>query len=158
MIIPTVIALLAAAGPQAQASPSERLQPYLAGIGVADVAASAKWYETRLGFQVYHRMELPEHGLKIVFLKSGAFRLELVEKAGAMPLKELAPNLKDDTMVLGLKKIAFVVPDLQATAARLRAQSVTFVVEPFDDKPMRLRSFIVADPDGNLVQFVQEMR
>jgi catechol 2,3-dioxygenase-like lactoylglutathione lyase family enzyme len=134
------------------------LRPYLAGIGVADLAASTTWYEAKLGFEAYRRMDLPEHGLKIAFLRSGSFRLELVEKAGAMPLTKLVPGLADDMTVLGLKKLAFEVADIDKVAARFRAQGVRFVVEPFDDAPMKLRSFIVADPDGNELQFMQETK
>ncbi len=157
MIVPVMLLLLAN-GPQTSGGELADLKPYLVGIGVADAAASAAWYETTLGFRVYRRMDLPEHGLKIVFLKSGTFSLELVEKAGAKPLTQYAPGLKDDALVLGLKKVAFVVTDIDAAAARLRSQKVHFVVEPFDDKPMKLRSFIVADPDGNLVQLMQETK
>ncbi len=134
------------------------LQPYLAGVAVGDVAASSKWYEAKLGFETYRRMDLPEHGLKIVFLRSGSFRLELVEKAGAVPLRTLVPGLTDEMKVLGLKKLAFAVSDIDKVATRLRGQGVRFVVEPFDDAPMKLRSFVVADPDGNELQFVQETR
>jgi catechol 2,3-dioxygenase-like lactoylglutathione lyase family enzyme len=151
-----ILAFLLAAG----AGDPERieLQPYLAGVSVADVAVSAKWYEAKLGFETYRRMDLPEHGLKIVFLRSGSFRLELVQKAGAVPLTRLDPTLTDDTRVLGLKKLAFAVSDIDGVAARLRSQGVRFLVEPFNDEPMKLRSFVVADPDGNALQFVQETK
>ena len=71
--------------------------------------------------------------------------------------EELAPDVDED-QVLGLKKLAFAVGNVDAAAARLRTQGVRFVVQPFDDGPMKLRSFIVADPDGNLLQFMQETR
>ena len=157
MITPVLLALLATS-PASDASPFETLQPYLVGIGVADVGASARWYETKLGFVTYRRMDLPDHGLRIVFLRSGAFRLEFVEKAGVVALRKLAPDLTDDMQALGLKKLAFKVANVDAAATRLRARGVRFVVEPFDDAPMKLRSFIVADPDGNELQFIQETR
>jgi catechol 2,3-dioxygenase-like lactoylglutathione lyase family enzyme len=156
-VITAVFLTWLAAGAPGEASSFEAIQPYLVGIGVADAGASAKWYEDKLGFVTYRRMDLPERGLKIVFLRSGAFRLELVEKAGAVALKKLAPDVDED-QVLGLKKLAFAVGNVDAAAARLRTQGVRFVVEPFDDGPMKLRSFIVADPDGNLLQFMQETR
>jgi len=137
--------------------PLDSLRPYLIGIGVANVETSANWYEEMLGFKTFRRMDLPDHGLKIAFLERGSFRLELVEKKGAASLRHYAPGLKDEMMVHGLKKYAFLIHDLDVAATKLKAKKVRFVVEPFDDQAMKLRSFIVADPDGNLIQFMQEL-
>ena len=157
MTLAFLVALLACnPGAATPSDPFDSLQPYLIGIGVANAETSAKWYEEVLGFKTFRRMDLPDYGLKIAFLERGSFRLELVEKKGAAALSHYAPDLQDD-MVNGLKKYAFLIRDLDAAAAKLKAKNVRFVVEPFDDQAMRLRSFIVADPDGNLVQFIQEL-
>jgi catechol 2,3-dioxygenase-like lactoylglutathione lyase family enzyme len=133
------------------------LQPYLLGMSVADVDRSVKWYETTLGFETYKRMELPKYGLRIAFMKRGSMRLELIQKEGSAPLEKQIPGMKDHTMAHGLKKFALVVPDLAAVEKVLRSRGARFTVEPFEDKEMKLKSFLVSDPDGNPVQFVQEL-
>jgi lactoylglutathione lyase len=150
---------LAAIGPRAPAlaNPFAAMQPYLVGLSVADAERSAKWYVEMLGFREIRRMDLSDHGLKIVFLRTGSFRLELVEKKGSAPLRSYAPAVKDDMLVQGVKKFAFLVSDVDAAASALRTRGVPFEVEPFVDKEMKLRSFLVGDPDGNVVQFMQEM-
>jgi catechol 2,3-dioxygenase-like lactoylglutathione lyase family enzyme len=139
------------------AEPVENATPYLAGIAVADVSKSKEWYEKNFGFQQYHRSDLPDYGLKIVFLKLGSYRLELIEKKGSAALSHYAPELKDEMLAYGIKKLAFAVGSVDRAAERLRANGARFIVEPFDDKPMKLRTLIVADPDGHLIQLMQEL-
>ncbi len=81
--------------PQTSADPLARMRPYLAALSVADLDASVKWYESMLGFKTDKRMDLPKYGLKIAFLKSGAYRLEIIQKDASQSLKVLAPDIDD---------------------------------------------------------------
>lgn len=53
-------------------------------------------------------------------------------------------------------EIAFVVDDVDAEAARLRGLGVEILAGPVD-RPWRQRTLHIADPDGNVVEFAQNL-
>jgi lactoylglutathione lyase len=53
-------------------------------------------------------------------------------------------------------EIAFVVDDVDAEAVRLREAGANILTGP-TDRPWRQRTLHVADPDGNVVEFAQNL-
>ena len=53
-------------------------------------------------------------------------------------------------------EVALIVDDVDAEAIRLRAAGATILAEP-TDRPWGHRTLHVADPDGNVVEFAQEI-
>lgn len=53
-------------------------------------------------------------------------------------------------------EIGFIVEDVDAEAARLRAAGAKILTGPVD-RPWRERTLHVADPDGNVVEFAQKL-
>jgi lactoylglutathione lyase len=53
-------------------------------------------------------------------------------------------------------EIAFVVDDVDAEAERCRAAGVEILTGPVD-RPWRQRTVHIADPDGNIVEFAQNL-
>jgi predicted enzyme related to lactoylglutathione lyase len=61
----------------------------------------------------------------------------------------------DRAKIQGPGKPAFVVDDLDATAARLKARKVQFVREITREGSAGQRWFIVSDNSGNWIQFFE---
>jgi catechol 2,3-dioxygenase-like lactoylglutathione lyase family enzyme len=154
-------ASLLSAGPAtapADAPPPTAIRPYLLALTVAKAEASAAWYRDRLGFRELSRGDYPEHGLRIIFLERDGFRLELIENSKSFPITRHVPGYRRMSSLLqGVSKMAFRVDNADALAGRLKAEGVTFLFPLSTDGRMKLRHFIVADPDGNPVQFVQPL-
>lgn len=53
-------------------------------------------------------------------------------------------------------EIAFVVDDVEAEAARLRGAGAEILTGPVD-RPWRQRTLHIADPDGNVIEFAQNL-
>ena len=143
-----------------QASQPSEISPYLVALSVRNVDASYAWYRTHLGFEV---MRLPYSyapGMRVGFLRRGEFRLELVEAAGSRPRSAALPDTTNQMSPLSLQgfyKLGFQVPDLDALVAHFRTAGIAPRFGPTSDSSFQVRFFIVADPDGNWVQFFQPM-
>ena len=113
-------------------------------LNVPDVEASARWVEQHLGFQ--RQMEAdgfvslrhPEAGFNLIYLRAGLETFKPASVAGDA----------DGLLVV------FVVGDVDAEYARLRAEGVT-VVTPLETEPWGERYCQLSDPNGVVYQLVQ---
>jgi catechol 2,3-dioxygenase-like lactoylglutathione lyase family enzyme len=151
------------ASAQAQAKAPElggakSLRPYLVALSVASLDVSVKWYEEMLGFKMLRRIEEPKYDVRIAFLELNGFRLELFEKKNSLDLKRLLPEPKDEDMVHGFRKLAFTVENIEGFAAALKNKKVKFLYGVTEDREEKQKWFIVADCDGNWLQFFEPMK
>jgi methylmalonyl-CoA/ethylmalonyl-CoA epimerase len=158
---PHAAVVAAPAAPPAADRLTADAKPYWAAISVADVDASARWYQDKLHFTVTRRMELPEHQLRIAFLDLAGFTLELVEFRDSVSLATVQARIPEVTArdkLQGFLKLGFLVEDVDRLAAELERSGVSLLMEPTDDKPPGLRFFLVEDNAGNVLQFFQAPR
>ncbi|GAA2110627.1 hypothetical protein GCM10009759_52110 [Kitasatospora saccharophila] len=113
-------------------------------LNVEDVAASAAFLSTHLGFREemsadgFVSLGHPSAGMNVVLLRRGL---------------EVLPEGLREQHAAGLI-LAFTVGDAAATEARLKAAGVAITM-PLLDEPWGERLFQVTDPNGIVVQFVQ---
>jgi len=112
-------------------------------LNVDDVAASSAFLTRHFGFREemaadgFASLARPDAGMNVVFLRRG--------------LETLPADQRDDRAA-GLI-LAFVVEDLEAELARLRAEGVTITM-PLTEEEWGERAFQVRDPNGIIVQLV----
>lgn len=118
-------------------------------IRVLDEARSVKFYEACFGLKIAERRDWPDFSLTYMSNPEIGFEVELtVNKGRTEPY-----NLGD-----GYGHIAFVVDDLEAEHARIKAAGCT----PKDIKTMThdgqpfATFFFVEDPDGYKVEVLQK--
>jgi catechol 2,3-dioxygenase-like lactoylglutathione lyase family enzyme len=121
-------------------------------LSVSNAAVTARWYEEMLGFRVFKRIELPNGG-RIVLMENEGAILELIQSPTAKAPAAWHADAKESFMVRGYFKAGFRVAHLDRLLEALRAKKVEIRHGPFDIPEIKVRSFIVADPDGNLLQF-----
>jgi lactoylglutathione lyase len=109
-------------------------------IHVRDIEASLKFYQDIVGLPVTRRFSEP--GAELAFLGDGDTKLELIEGKGK-------PHSG------GGVSIGFPVDDLEEKMAFVDKRGIPVHSGPFAPSP-RTRFFFVADPDGMLVQFVEQ--
>lgn len=85
-------------------------------IATADVAAAARLYREALGAEVSEPQDLPEHGVRVVFVVLDNTKVELLEPLGAdSPIAAfLAKNPAG-----GLHHVCYEVADIAAAALKL---------------------------------------
>ncbi len=137
-----------------QGGPPRGLRPYLVAISVANLDESIAWYEKALGLRTADKKSFPEQGLKVAFLESEGFRLELVELKGSVSPASCT-DVTNPAALRGFGKYAFRVDDLAELAGRFRAMGIS-ILHDFRSAPeARARSIIIKDNEGNWLQFFQ---
>lgn len=146
-------ALIAAAAPP----PPRGLRPYLVAVSVANLEASAGWYEDVLGLRVVDKKAFPESGIKIALLEADGFRLELVELRGSVS-PSTCTDVSNPAALRGFGKYAFQIDDLAEFVKGLERRGVAILHDARSAPKDGERSVIIKDNDGNWLQFFQRPR
>ncbi|MBS0660139.1 MAG: VOC family protein [Verrucomicrobia bacterium] len=112
-------------------------------LNVPDVAVSSRFLVEHFGFRQNHAdaegnyasLSHPETALSVVFVRCGC--------------EVLPPGFRDERVAGTI--LAFTVDDLESEERRLRAAGVRFVL-PIREEPWGERLFLVADPNGVLIE------
>jgi catechol 2,3-dioxygenase-like lactoylglutathione lyase family enzyme len=109
---------------------------------VADIAASCEFYTKKLGFAVaFSCGEPPFYGQ--VFRDGARLNLRCLDKPG------LDPEVRDSEQLLSA---SITLDDAKPLFLEYQAAGVLFA-QPLKTEPWGARTFIVRDPDGNLILF-----
>lgn len=142
-----------------QAKYSSKFAPTLTALMVKDLDKSITWYQQKLGFEIDQpKQAFPSYQMRIVVLKHNGFRLELIEKKGAVAIKEL--KLAKNHYLSGFLKLGFMVDNLEGLYQKLKKQKgVDFITGVgtlpkvnFDLKWPK-QFLLIRDIDGNMLQF-----
>ncbi len=120
-------------------------------LSVADINKSAAWYAEMFGFKLTKRDFFKPVSAQVAFLERDDVRLELLQVEGAYRIADLDVAPPAHLKRLGYKAIVFDVPDLKGFSEMLKARNVTIL---WADQPLTddgLRSTLIRDPDGNLI-------
>ncbi len=147
------LSLVASAGAERSAVP-RGMRPYLVAISVADVDASVAWYERVLGLSLVERKAFAQQGIRVAFLKSDGFRLELVELKNSINPATCA-DVSNPAALRGFGKFAFQVDDLAEVVKSLERHGVGILHDFRSAEASAERSIIVKDVDGNWLEFFQ---
>ncbi|EZH74609.1 hypothetical protein ATO12_12650 [Aquimarina atlantica] len=135
----------------------QEIKPMGAAIVVNDIDKATDWYKKVFQVEVSNEMNFPEYdSLQIKILKNDAFQLELLQKKTAFSIKKFIPNYSvNNQPLLGIYKMVFKTSELEKLHLRLQKLDVNIILGLTSDEPNRLDYFIISDPDGNIIQFIE---
>lgn len=120
-------------------------------IQVNDIKAQSGWYES-----VFNFLKKPGKDENKTILKKDDFILELVRQKKVVARRNL--QLPDQMMFLsGFNKFGFVINHLDKLFGRIKQRNIETAGDIFLDKNLEFRTFIVKDPEGNMVQFFEPL-
>lgn len=131
------------------------LTPLHQGITVPDVEAAADWYRDVFQFELVRDELVPALNCRIIFLRSGAFELELFQYLGpdGKPLPEERRLPNEDIKTCGTKHVAYRVESMAEMAAHLRRKRVDIAAGPF---PMNGDTVcFIRDNSGTLIELIE---
>ena len=116
-------------------------------VEVSNLDAAIDFYEQKIGLKFLFKKVDEAHGEAFAYLEMKGTRLELLQplrlaKRPAADKQSFCPHL------------AFVSDDIQDTQQRLQEKQVTLLKGPMEI-PGMVRWLYAADPDGNVLEFVQ---
>jgi catechol 2,3-dioxygenase-like lactoylglutathione lyase family enzyme len=120
-------------------------------VSVADMEASTRWYEEKLGLSVV--MRVPRTDQPAVHVLEGrGLIVELVEHKGPVPQAKPAPPATGRVFGEGIFKAGVIVTGFDETIAALRSRGVEIAFGPFPARPGQRANAIIKDNAGNLIQ------
>ena len=146
------------AQPPANASPAPAEPIAVAGafiaLSVADLEASRRWYEEKLGLRVI--LSPPRAGpAAAVVLEGGGLIVELVQHDDARPLAQAAPGVAGGSLFIhGIFKAGLIVVDYERALTTIRERGVPIAMGPFPARDGQRANFIIRDNAGNFLQFI----
>jgi catechol 2,3-dioxygenase-like lactoylglutathione lyase family enzyme len=115
---------------------------------VTDLDASVHWYESNLGLHLVKRGKSPRVPAETVVLGGHNLFVELIHHEG-----KALPRVDNEASVPRVLKAGVIVRQKDFVAVAAYLQKCGIAAGIFEDKEMGVRSFLVRDNDGNLIQF-----
>lgn len=124
-------------------------------FSVSDMEVSSKWYQKNLGFKLMRDYYVLKLKCRVAYLENSGLEIQLVEKEGAtlLPEKNKTPWTAIDN--IGIKHITFTTEDMASLKSKFFANEVKIVNE------VNIRgekAMFVSDPDGMLIEFIEERK
>lgn len=119
---------------------------------VSDLDAAIRFYVDRLGLKLMFKEIDLEHHEAFAFLELEGGNLELLQL-----LDEENQPVPRETRPIAppyCPHLALQVPDLDAWAAQLEHANIPIVKGPLEN-PGKVKWLYIADPDDNIIEFVQ---
>ena len=116
-------------------------------VEVSDLDAAIEFYEQKIGLKFLFKKVDEAHGEAFAYLEMEGARLELLQ-----PLR-LAKRPATDKQSF-CPHLAFASDDIHVTEQKLREKQVILLKGPMEI-PGMVRWLYAADPDGNVLEYVQ---
>ncbi|MDQ0218039.1 VOC family protein [Peribacillus cavernae] len=126
-------------------------------VSVADLEASIRWYEEKLGCQVTDRMKFEDLKTNVAFVTVNSFTFELVELHGSSQNPHAGGTPPEFASIQGPIHMAFTVDSCDASTEELKRRGVKFVWEPADYPLLRVRCSHFLDLEGNMLELVEHL-
>jgi catechol 2,3-dioxygenase-like lactoylglutathione lyase family enzyme len=124
------------------------------GLRVTDLDRATRWYEEALGFRFETSHELPHAAVRVAFMVNPAQeRVELFEFGDGEPTP--AWSHPDYALARGFSHFALRVADIEARFEQATAAGARVLWAPRHAPPLGTRTAYIADPDDNLIEFVE---
>jgi catechol 2,3-dioxygenase-like lactoylglutathione lyase family enzyme len=126
------------------------------GISVPDLDRSLAWYCAAFGFTPGFAFEVPQVSLRGAFaVGANGVSLELLERLGSVPGEDRSDPPAANA-VHGFNHVCLAVADLDGAYRRAVAAGAREVWDPRPSPEPGVRMAYVSDPDGNLVELIEE--
>ena len=137
----------------------QEIQPYRIGIVVENLEKSSDWYSKIFGVEVYKEVSYPEFdSLNIHLLRNDNFEFELVERKSSISISDFIYNYNvKEKPLLGFYKVSFKVEEIEKIYDRIKKEKIEFHMDLSTDEEFNMKSFIIKDPDNNLLQFQENI-
>jgi catechol 2,3-dioxygenase-like lactoylglutathione lyase family enzyme len=123
-------------------------------VAVRDLPAAVSWYCGKLDLRVEKEFSIPDARLDIVkLISAGGARIELLKSHAV----EIGATDRPSLNAPGSMHMCFHVADIERATEVLRSRGVRITQEPRHFPEIGEKNCWIADPEGNLIEFIQEM-
>jgi catechol 2,3-dioxygenase-like lactoylglutathione lyase family enzyme len=124
-------------------------------INASNADSLARWYEDLFGLKLLKEIKTADGSAHIRIEGNESLMVEILQVKESRTLTDCGVRKEDSYMLRGYFKVGLWVRDIQKVAEYFKSRGVSFKHDVFGDKDTAMRSFILEDPSGNLLQFLQ---
>lgn len=137
---------------------AQDIKPYRIGIIVTDIEEATDWYTKVFDVELKQEFSFSEWEMQVNLLQNDYLKFELVSRKEYYTPQELVPdyNLRERP-INGFYKMTFEVTDIHKIYNKFKEQNIEIYFDLNTDENLKIKSFSIKDPDGNVLQFVEEI-
>ena len=135
---------------------AQDIKPFFSAIVVSNIDSSIGWYKKVLQLELRNRTDAPERGFIQANLHNKEMLIELIQVDSSLAAAGILKDYPPRTRIRGFMKIGFSVKDIEALFALLKQQNIKFTGRMVTDPVNNKKTFLVNDPDDNLIQFFEQ--
>lgn len=135
---------------------AQDMKPFFSAVVVSNIDSSIAWYKKVFGLQLRNRTDAPERGFIQANLHSKEMLIELIQVDSSLSGSRILEKHPQKTRIRGFMKFGFVVNDIDDLYRKLRDQNIKFTGRMVTDPVNNKKTFLVNDPDDNLIQFFEQ--
>lgn len=124
-------------------------------VACTDIGRSRDWYAGMFGFRPGYAARITTSNADFQVMERDDMRLELISRDGCVRNEDAALDPPDHLGVSNIIAIVFSTDDLKADTAALEAKGAEFVWVNLQLSDDGLRSSMLRDPDGNMINVLQ---
>jgi len=120
-------------------------------ISVTDVDVSAAWYGKLFGFTLGYRTFLEPLDAQFAVVERPDIRIELISQRGVRRHEDADVNPPHHLAKTNIMAVVFLTDDLDSVTAKLEEAGAQFIWKLQTLSGDGLRSTMLRDPDGNMI-------
>jgi hypothetical protein len=125
-------------------------------LNVTDADSTAGWYEEMFGLKLLKEIKTADASAHIRIEGNELLMVEIIQMKRSKAISDCQLQQDQSHLLKGFFKTGVFVRDVQKAEDYFKSKGVTIRHSVFSDKETATRSFILEDPNGNLLQFIQE--
>lgn len=127
-------------------------------ISVPDAMTASNWYEDIFQLKLLKEIKQPENGVHVRIVGNDFLLVEILEHKASVGFKDARVPNNQQPMLQHIFKAGIYVRNVYTAIAWLQLKQVSIKNGPFDDKTTGIRSVIIEDPNGLLIQLMEEIK
>jgi catechol 2,3-dioxygenase-like lactoylglutathione lyase family enzyme len=136
-------------------SQEDSIKSFFSAVYVTDIERSIEWYSKVLDLKLRNRFDSKERGFKQVNLVNDNILIELVEIDKTIIKDTVLARYPGRTVMAGFYKTGFRVGNIDTFHKKLEGLKVNFYGNIVNDPVDQKQTFLVKDPDNNILQFFE---
>ena len=124
-------------------------------ISTSNVDSVSTWYENVFSLKLQKKINTPDGNIAIRILGNDFLQIEIMQRKDAKGRAECNVPADQAYKIHGYFKTGLYVKDLKNAESYFKNKNVAIKIPIFEDKELKMRSFIIKDADGNTLQFIE---
>jgi len=126
-------------------------------FSVANTDSTSQWYEKTFGLKLLKEIKPADGTVHIRIIGNDSFMIELVQLPNSKPLTACSIENNQTHLLQGIFKVGIFVKDIVLAERYFKGKNIAIMHGVFEDTDTHTKSLILEDPNGNLLQVLEQV-